>query len=140
MAVAIFLGCCMSQHEDSSSVTTSIKVLKDINSIKPPYVEVWEYLCNRISSNVCSSIHRNLKLARIIFSYTKHCLFHKCLTTLQYLTTFKSVNFFYLKNFTSCDIPQEMLNFKKVNLFLYVEVLKFRVPNWMFMEIFLSNI
>jgi len=63
MPVAIFLGCCMSQHEDSSSVTTSIKMLKDINSIKPSYVEVCEYLCNRISSNVCSSIHRNLKLA-----------------------------------------------------------------------------
>ena len=69
MPVAIFLGCCMSQHEDSNSVTISIKVFKNINNIEPSYVELWEYLCYRISSNVCSSIHRNLKLPRIIFSY-----------------------------------------------------------------------
>jgi len=67
MTVAIFLGCCVSQHEDSNSVTTSIKVIKNINSTKPTYVEVWEYLCDRMSSNVSSSIHRNLKLAKLHF-------------------------------------------------------------------------
>jgi len=40
MPVAIFLGCCMSQNHVSGSDTTSIKVIKNVNGIKPSYVEM----------------------------------------------------------------------------------------------------
>jgi len=56
---------------DSNPGTTSIKLIKNVNGIRPSYVEVWEYLCNRRSSNDCSSFHRIWKLAKIIFSYQK---------------------------------------------------------------------
>jgi hypothetical protein len=52
MPVAVSLGFCMSQHEDSNSGTNSMKVTKNINSIKPSCVKVREYLLDRISSNV----------------------------------------------------------------------------------------
>jgi len=40
MAIAIFLGCCMPQHEDSNSCSTSINVIKIVNGKKPSYVKV----------------------------------------------------------------------------------------------------
>jgi len=51
--------------------------MKNVNGIKPSYVEVWEYLCKRISSNAFSSIHPILKIAKIIFSYKNLRLFYE---------------------------------------------------------------
>jgi hypothetical protein len=39
-AVAISLGCSMPQHEDSNSGSTSFKVIKNVNKIKPSFVKV----------------------------------------------------------------------------------------------------